>query len=316
MLDTQSGRLREARRNDVQEAETIRQALIEDVLSLQEISERRNETLQKLKEHRQRTALNVAALAETIKRENEIDNVRLQPLLESIKSNLRSDLLLLSERGKVWENVYNRKKEVDLAISAVNDSLSKESRGDQANDCTDIDGMTAAIRQDAVLLIRLGGALQVLRTVSDAQACSSDPFVHRSIENANETIKSIALKRLGLLEKALDLASTSKAKNASTISIIIETALDGVMAACSAISIQPSELGLASPDGRAARVLVMEASSFVKVSQLFCIYIYIHRFVTCISNGSVQQSEGLTFHHILPNTPSDYTECPRPMRRS
>ena len=119
MLATHSGRLREARRNDVQEADMISGALIADVLRLQETSERRDETIEQLTALRATASKHASALAATIRREQEIDNVRLHPLLESIKAKVRADLQALKSRDSSWDKVYDKKTELDAIVNAV-----------------------------------------------------------------------------------------------------------------------------------------------------------------------------------------------------
>jgi hypothetical protein len=267
MLATHSGRLREARRNDVQEAEMISGALIADVLHLQEISERRDETVEQLRALRSTASKHASALADTIRREQEIDNVRLHPLLTSITAQVRADLRVLKLRDDSWDKVYDKKAKLDAIVGAVAAERDKGGAGAGSGGPADVASITAAIEEDAALLIQLSSAVRVLQSVSTTEHCRSDPAVQESLARAKDAVTSIALKRIALLERSLDVGKdAAAAKDDSSSAIAIETALIGVMAARAGNFVDVSVLESANPGGRPPRIILLEAQTYLQVS--------------------------------------------------
>ena len=170
---------------------------------------------------------------------------------------------LVNEKEKLWNKVSNRKAGVTMQGCGRFCLWTTRMR---LSDHRDIRNITAAIKQDSIPLIRLSGALRTL--VSGPQVCNSDPYIQATVENGKLHQINCA-EEATFAGKALETASTAKAEDRSTFSIVIETALNGVVAACSAISVQPSELEQDSPDRRSPRIIVMEATSYIKVSRLF-----------------------------------------------
>lgn len=261
MLNTHSQRVLEARRNDIQEAEALRETLIDDVLHLQEMSEARAETRRKLTELRSSSVRHLMDLASTIRREHEIDNVRLQPLLESIKSGIRKDLNAVRALDAGWDKVYAKRAALESAVDALD--AARSASGEDSPKASDVSGITAAIKEDSALLMQLSGGVRLLQSVTATGSFGDDPRVKETLARAKVAVESIAHKRIALLENALDVSQESDDSNCA---IAIETALIGVMAARAGSLVDVHNLKAADPAGRSPRIILKEARSYLQVS--------------------------------------------------
>ena len=264
MLSTHSGRVREAKRNDVQEIEALREGLIDDVLRLQEMTERRAETIRQLEELRRSSTQHIIDMAGIMRREQEIDNVRMQPLLESVKSAIRVDLKAIKARDKGWDKVCAKRAALDSAVEAL--AAARFARGKDGPKVADVAGITAGIKEDAALLMQLSGAVRLLQSVTATETFSSDPDVKKSLARAKDAVESIAQKRIALLENALDMGQAAEEDSSSSAAIAIETALIGVMASRAGSFVDVDELKPATPSGRSPRIILKEARAYLRVS--------------------------------------------------
>ena len=93
-------------KNDNDITDHLRNSILEDMLILKESDWRRGLRVQQLNRMRSEAHENKLQLAIDLKRETQIDNLRMQPIMESLRSGLKHDLRALKSKNSQWRRLY------------------------------------------------------------------------------------------------------------------------------------------------------------------------------------------------------------------
>ena len=93
-------------KNDNDITDHLRNSILEDMLILKESDWRRGLRVQQLNRMRSEAHENKLQLAIDLKRETQIDNLRMQPIMEALRSGLKHDLRALKSKNSQWRRLY------------------------------------------------------------------------------------------------------------------------------------------------------------------------------------------------------------------
>ena len=106
-----------SKKNDKEITNNLREQILEDMLTLHEKDWHRHQTVASLSDIRKRSFHNTKAKEKELRREKEIDAIRMQPYINTIQSGLRADMILLKNKNSQWNRLYESIQQLIATMS-------------------------------------------------------------------------------------------------------------------------------------------------------------------------------------------------------
>ena len=169
-----------SQQNDADLTNNLRDQILQDMLKLHEVDWRRQQTISNLNEIRKRSLKNKKQKDQELKRENEINAIRMQPYIQKIQAGMKKDILLLREKEPQWKRLYTSVEQLKNTINQKKVSLN-------------------LIKDDKLHLELLTSTMPGIQ----------DPVVENTLQLANNRLTSAYLLRCKVLKEQLEKKENS-----------------------------------------------------------------------------------------------------------
>ena len=168
------------KKNDDNITNNLRELILEDMITLHRVDWRRTETIANLKDIAERSVENKKTKDEELKREKEIDAIRMQPFIQQIQSGMRADLQRLQRKEPQWKRLYTSIAQLQATCTAA--------------------ALDPKLIKDDKKHLEL-----LTKTMTGVQ----DPNVQQALVLAETTLLTLFNARCKILQQQVDVATTS-----------------------------------------------------------------------------------------------------------
>jgi hypothetical protein len=190
-----------SQQNDADLTNNLRDQILQDMLKLHEVDWRRQQTISNLNEIRKRSLKNKKQKDQELKRENEINAIRMQPYIQKMQAGMKKDILLLREKEPQWKRLYTSVEQLKNTINQKKVSLN-------------------LIKDDKLHLELLTSTMPGIQ----------DPVVENTLQLANNRLTSAYLLRCKVLKEQLEKKEKSN-KYFRDLGRLLRDVLDAKVAA-------------------------------------------------------------------------------------
>ena len=186
------------RKNDDNITNNLRELILQDMITLHRVDWRRTETIATLKDIAERSVENKKNKDKELKREKEIDAIRMQPFIQHIQSGMRADLQRLQRKEPQWKRLYASIAQLQATCTAavLDPKLIKDDK-------------------------------KHLELLTNTMTGVQDPNVRQALVLADTTLLTLFNARCKILQQQVDVAkkTTNSAKTCRIVQAALRQAL-------------------------------------------------------------------------------------------